>query len=156
MSRTKVATKSLLPENTGVAFDFSDGARLELVLSSLPAEIIHQLALHGAKQKVGDSYSGEPNPEAARALATKVVESLQKGEWGIAREGGSGGRISDLAQALSRVTGQAVEACIEKLAEMTKEAKKDLRNHPKVKTVLAQIALEKAEAQAAEAGDLVF
>ena len=155
MTKAKVATKSVLPEDAGVAFDFADGQRLELPFSVLSTEIIAKLAIHGAKQKVGDSYSGESDPAAARALATKVVEQLQKGEWGATREGG-GGRISDIAQALARITGQAVEACVAKLAEMDTKAKKDLRAHPKVKTALAQIALEKAEAQAAKAGDLAF
>ena len=147
MSKTKVATKSTLDDNAGVAIDFSDGTRLTCAFADLSPEIITNLAIHGAKQKIGDSYSGEQDPSAAFALASKVVEQLLAGKWSAVREGG-GGRISDLAQALSRVTGQEVATCVAKLAEMDKKAKQDLRNHDQVKVVLAEIALEKAKERA--------
>ena len=141
-----VATKKTLDADNGVLFSFTDGVDLTLEFASLSPEIIHQLALHGAKQKIGDSYSGEKDPAAARALATKTVERLQKGEWTTAREGG--GRISDIAEALSRVTGVPIAECVAKLADMDADAKRDLRKHAKVKLALASIALERAQAAA--------
>lgn len=132
-----------------VAFTFHDGAELICDPSTLSDEMKNQLILHGISQKVGDSYSGE-NAENCETIASKVWETLTKGEWST-RSGGGGPRISQLAEALARVTGQEVQECVGVLAEMDDDAKKDVRAHPDVKKAMAQIKLEKAQKDAESA-----
>lgn len=148
MARANIATKDIVADS--VTFTFSDGKQLVCMLPKLSPEIQTRLALHGIVGKVGDSYAGEKNVQAARALASSVWARLSEGDWTRASTGG-GGRISDLAQALSRVTGQPLDACVEKLAEMEKSDKTGLRKHVKIASALADITAERAAERAAVA-----
>lgn len=151
MARTAIAKKDVHEDMTGVTINFTDGTPLTVNLSDLPDEMLTHLALHGLSQKLGDSYSGEQDVAAARALATAVFDRLKEGNWKAVREGGGGGRISDLAQALANVTGQSLEDCVTKLADMEKDQKAGLRKHAKIKAELAKIAAERAQAAADKA-----
>ena len=143
-------------KETGVDFTFQDGTVLSAELSALNPEMINKLAVHGLSQKVGDSYSGE---EAAncQTIAEAVWKTLTEGEWSTRSGGGGGPRISQLAEALARVTGEEIQACVGTIAEMDDDGKKDLRAHPQIKATIAEIKLEKAQADAekaaASAGD---
>lgn len=148
----KIATKET--EGNSVRVAFTDGEVLEVSLGQLPEDIVKHLALHGLSQKLGDSYAGEKDVEVAKAKAKKVAERLQAGEWKAVREGSGGGRITDLAQALARVTGKELAECVSVITDMDKEQKKALRQHPQIKVALAEIAAEKAKAKAAEAGEV--
>jgi len=151
MARTKIADKSIADDLSGVSIGFVHGETLTVALDSLSEEIVRRLALHGLSQKLGDAYSGEDDPAAALACSKAVAERLAEGDWAKAREGGSGGRISDLSQALANVTGQPVEVCLEKLADMDKDQKSGLRKHPKIAAELARIAAERAAKKAEDA-----
>jgi len=153
MARTQIAKKETLEDMSGVNINFNDGESVQARLADFSDDIVVHLALHGLSQKLGDSYSGEQDITSARALASAVLDRLKEGNWKAVREGGGGGRISDLAQALSAVTGQPLEECVAKISEMEKDQKNGLRKHPKVKAELAKIAAERAEAAAAKAAD---
>ena len=153
MARAQIAKKEVHEDMSGVTIAFADGKPLTVNLADLPDEMVGHLALHGLSQKLGDSYSGEQDIASARALAAAVAERLREGNWKAVREGGGGGRISDLAQALSNVTGQPLEECVTKLADMEKDQKSGLRKHPKIKAELAKIAAERAATAAAKAED---
>lgn len=158
MARASIAKKVTAEDLSGVTIKFEDGQDLVANLADLPEDMLTHLALHGLSQKLGDSYSGEQDISTARALASNVLERLKEGNWAAVREGG-GGKISDLAHALSAVTGQPIEACTEKLAGMEKADKSGLRKHPKIKAELARIAAERAaeaEKKAEAAPDLDF
>lgn len=132
---------------TGVDFTFADGSVMSANLSELSEDMVTKLALHGLSQKVGDSYSGE-DAANCQTIAEKTFETLQKGEWSSRSGGGAGPRISQLAEALARVTGKEVQECVAKIAEMDDDQKKDLRAHPQIKATIAEIKLEKAQADA--------
>ena len=151
MARTAIAKKDVHEDMSGVTINFADGTPLTVLLADLPDEMVGHLALHGLSQKLGDSYSGEQDIASARALASAVADCLKEGNWKAVREGGGGGRISDLAQALANVTGQSLEDCVTKLADMEKDQKSGLRKHAKIKAELAKIAAERAEAAAKKA-----
>lgn len=148
----KIATKET--EGNSVRVAFTDGEVLEVSLDQLPEDIVRHLALHGLSQKLGDSYAGEKDVEVAKAKAKKVAERLQAGEWKAVREGSGGGRITDLAQALARVTGKELAECVSVITDMDKEQKKALRQHPQIQVALKEIAAERAKAKAAEAGEV--
>ena len=137
---------------SSVTFEFATGETVEVNPGEFPAEIQRQLMLHGVSQKLGDSYSGE-DADKCHSIFAGVLKNLQEGNW-TARSGGGGSpRISQLAEALSRATNQPVEACVEKLAAMDDETKKAVRNHAQVKAALAEIKLEKAQADAKAAAE---
>ena len=160
MAKNQIAKKDYSnPE--GVIFAFADGENVEVTSSQFPAEIIGRLVQYGIAQKLGDEYAGAEGPEEARTAMTSLIERLQAGEWKQAREGGGGARTTMLAEALSRVTGQDVSDCQEKIAGMEDDAVKALKGHPQVEVELSKIklerqqaALEKAQAKAAEEGEV--
>lgn len=135
-----------------VSFDFENGKVSVFDLSKVSPEILNRLALHGASQKIGDSYAGagdESDPVAyAEAAANDVIAQLYAGDWRVTATGGP--RVSDLAQAISQLSGQTVEAVTAGLNKATDEAKKKLRKQPKIAAQLAQIKATNAAARAAK------
>jgi len=148
MAERKVS-KTTREDNTGIDFEFYDGATLAAELDALPEDILTRLALHGLSQKVGDSYAGE-DAANCQTIAEKTLEALVKGEWST-RSGGGGPKISQLAEALARATGQEVAACVATIAEMDDDTKKSIKAHPQIKALIATIKLEKATADAEKA-----
>jgi len=125
----------------GVKFSFVDGTELVAMLEDIPAEIVSRLAIHGLSQKIGDSYAGDLSVEESRAVAEGVLQNLTSGLWGV--KVSRGGKI---VEALSRVTGKSLEACLEKWNGMDKDAQKAIRKHADIKRVLAEMEAEHADA----------
>lgn len=142
-------TKTVDVDAGSITFVFATGETETVDVTTLPAETQKQLMLHGASQKLGDSYSGE-DADKCHTIMMGVVKNLTEGTWS-ARSGGGGGspRISQLAEALSRAAGEPLDACVEKLSAMDDDVKKQVRAHPAVQAALAEIKLEKAQADAA-------
>jgi hypothetical protein len=139
---------------TGVIqFTGDDGTSHTLDINSLNSDMVFRLAVHGASQKVGDSYAGakaEENPVAfANQAIAETIKQLQDNLWRVGGGGGGGPRITDLANAYARAAGVSVEAAVEFLGGLTEEETKVLRKKPKVAAQLAAIAAEKAQARAA-------
>lgn len=143
--------KSINVEARTVSFDDEAGNVQTFELDKVSDEIRVRLALHGASQKVGDSYAGAGDSADPTAYANEAVKDtiaqLLAGEWRVG--GGGGPRVSDLAQALSRISGESVEAVTEKLSKAGDEEKKNLRKHPQVAAILAAIKAENAAKRAA-------
>lgn len=153
MAATK-ATKTDL--DNGVQIDFTSGDSIKATLDEFSEEIVKQLAIHGLKQKLGDSYAS-CDVEEAFDKCKGVYETLLSGDWSARTGGGGGPRVTQLAQALAEAAGVSLEEATAKIEEMDDERKKKVRNHPAVKVVLNRYALERAqkraeEAQAAAAG----
>ena len=138
----KIANKSV--SETGVTIDFIDGGKaLNCPLKALPKSIIHQLALHGLSQKVGDSYSGAESVEEARVLAEGVFENLKAGSWAV--RASRGGKF---VEALVRATDKEYGECLTAWNAMSKEEQKTLKAHPAIKKAIAEIDLERAKVAA--------
>jgi hypothetical protein len=149
----KKATKTI--DGNVVKLEFVDGTVVDFDLSSASDEIKTKLALHGASQKIGDSYAGAEDVETAIGAATRVRDDLIAGNWTAARAGGGGGvRTTLLAEALSRIASEqtgrevSVAEATEVIGEMSDEQKSALRKDSAVKAAIAAIKLEKAEAEA--------
>jgi len=142
--------------DTAVTFEFATGEVVEVSPKDFSGDIQKQLMLHGLSQKLGDSYSGE-DADKCHAIFTGVLANLNDGNWSARAGGGGAPRISQLADALARETGETVEKCVEVLAAMDDDKKKAVRSHPSIQVHLSQIKLEKAAADAeklkAELGD---
>lgn len=147
MAREKIASKTIVRENelpTNVVILFQDGRRVDVSLNDIPSHIQRELIAHGLSQKLGDSYAGaKGNTSAAFAECSSVAEALLKGEWN--RRGTGTGGI--LAEAIARLTQQALEEVQAVLADMDEETKKELMKRKDVKAMIAIIRAERAKAQ---------
>jgi len=129
-----------------IKFTFSDDTSETFNMSEVKPDMAVRLALHGAAQKIGDSYAGAAATEDPLAYAKQSVKEtiaqLYAGDWRVSG-GGGGPRVNELAIAISRAGGEPLEECIEFVGAMTDEDKKVWRKKPKVALALAQIAAEK-------------
>lgn len=141
-----------------VTFDFENGETTTFDLSKVSSEIVTRLALHGASQKIGDSYANTKKAvegtdiseqEYAYGEATATIAQLYAGDFNVRTAGV--GVVSDLAIAVAEVSGKTVNEVVGMLADATKEQKKALRAHPAIKAVLERIKLEKQTRRAAAA-----
>lgn len=161
-----VAKKDYNPEEKTAIFLFSDGTEIVWNVGAFPTKIQTDLMLHGAIQKGGDSYAGvKGDVKLAIENVRKLGAALLAGDWGPEREGG-GVRIGAIAEAIARIKGVTVDEARTALtaSEDASDAEKEalskkiatLRAHPQIKLVISQIALEKAQKEAAEAPELVL
>lgn len=144
----KIAKKTVTCDGvTGrVQFDFMDGTTQRYGLNDLSEEMVIRLAVHGLSQKLGDTYAGATSVKEAKGMVEELFTAMVNGDWTIKGERTGTGGI--LAEALSVVTGQPLEACAEKLREMEEEQTKALKKNPQIKAVIAEINLERAKAKA--------
>lgn len=119
-----------------------------------PNTMAGRLAIHGASQKIGDSYAGvakESDPLAmAKANVKDTIAQIYAGTWRVNSTGG-GPRVNDLAVAMARVTGEPLEGedgTVAYVAAMSDDDKKAMRKKPKIAAALAAIAAEKAAERA--------
>lgn len=140
-------------EGLVVTFSFGNGQIRSLDLATLSDEMRDNLAVHGALQKIGDSYASAGGDYAfAMAAADKVIENLQNELWGTARTTGEGKKASgELASALASLQGKDVAEVTLALEAATDEQKKALRAHPAVKAKVAELRAAKAAAALVEA-----
>ena len=133
----KVKTK------TGVSIVFQDakGTQLALDVAGLSEAMILELAIHGASQKVGDSYSGVKSITEAIASSKAVSDNLIKGIFNAG--GGSGSPL--LAEALARIKGFTVEDTVAQLALCSEEALDKLHTNARIKNMISVIKGERAQ-----------
>lgn len=142
----KIAEK--IKSAKGITFAFTGGHTLECPIAQLPEHIITQLAIHGLSQKIGDSYAGvKGDVNEAIANAESVWECLLGGSFNQ-KQTGTGGM---LAQAISDVMSIPLDVARTKLAEMDDKTKAKVKKHPDVKGRMAELQLERAQAESANA-----
>lgn len=75
-----------------------DGAKVTCNVENLNDDIIAKLAMHGLRQKISDAAAsakkqadedGGDVAEIASAMMQKVVDNLEKGDWGVERGEGA-------------------------------------------------------------------
>lgn len=138
-------------DETGVVkFAFGDGTTLEFDTKRCDDQTKLDLLCHGASQKIGDSFAGaKGNFAEGKTNAQAVIDQLYEGKWNADREGGVP-RLAELAEAIARIKGVAVEAAMKAVEAGTDEQRKAWRSNAKVKAVIAQVRAE-AAAKALEA-----
>ena len=142
-------------EGLVVSFKFGDGETLSLDLSALNEDMQQELMIHGALQKIGDSYASAGGDFAfGKAAASKVIANLQEGNWGSPRAAGEGKKsVGELATALAELQGKDVAEVATALEAATDEQRKAFRSHPAVKAKIAELRAKKAAEALAKAGD---
>ena len=144
VKKAKFCEKSA--EGTIVKFAFGNGKVLTLDLATLSEEIQTELMIHGALQKIGDSYASAGGDFAfGEAAASKVITNLEAGQWGTPRASGDGKKsVGELATALAEIQGVSVEDVSAALEAATEEQRKAFRAHPAIKAKIAEIRAKKA------------
>lgn len=126
--------------------NFANGKKLEFDLEKVNGETQRRLALHGASQKIGDSFAGvKGNFATGIGNAEKVISQLYAGEWEGEREGG-GPRLAELSAAIARIKNVPVEKAAAAVEKASKEQRDGWRSNAQVKAMVAQIRAEKAAA----------
>lgn len=142
--------------DTGVNyFNFGNGKTLEFDSNRCTDEIRKQLMLHGAAQKIGDSFAGaKGNFALGLESAQDVIDQLYGGVWKAGRgEGESRPRLAELAEAIARIKAVILERATAAVEKASDEQRKAWRLNAKVKAVIAQIRAEKAAKALEEAGE---
>lgn len=139
-----------------IVFTFDDESTQVFDLAQVNENVVRRATMHGFSQKIGDSYAGAANsgtdPVAyAKAAVADTIAQLYAGDWRASSAGSAGPRVTDLALAVSRVTGKDVQTVVELLDGLDDDGKKALKSKPKVKAMLALIAAEKATKRAEKA-----
>ena len=156
MARNKIASKEALVVNgrfEGAEFNFADGTKLTVELNDMSDSILARLTVHGLLQKIGDSYSGISNVKDAITAAEATINSLIKGDWST--RGEVGGMLLDAL--IEYFKGKQTEEEVRrKFQDMLPEDKAALKKHPKIKVIMARLALERADAAAEDADALTI
>lgn len=142
-------------EGTVVSFKFGNDTVVSVDLAELPEDIQQSLMVHGALQKIGDSYASAGGDYAfGIAAAEKVVENLKNGNWGTVRVGSGESKksVGELAIALAALKGVPVADVAASLEAASDEQRKALRAHPAVKAKIAELRAAKAAEALAKAG----
>jgi hypothetical protein len=147
---------------TTVEYFDQDGSALKRLLIRLDdyeEPMVRLLALHGLKQRLGDSSAGfkAVKDEAGWDIALdwakmnhlRVHEQQKEGTWTTRGEGTI--RVTLLHEAISRVYGESLEVVIAKLESMTKEERAALAKVAKIAQVITEVKAERALAKAERA-----
>lgn len=152
--KVKFAEKT--SEGTVLSFKFGNGSVVTIDLAELSEDMQQNLMVHGALQKIGDSYASAGGDFAfAIASAEKVIDNLRNDLWGSVRTGSGEGKKSsgELATALAILQIKDVAEVVAALETATDEQRKAVRSHPAVKAKIAELRAQKAAEALAKAGD---
>jgi hypothetical protein len=141
----KFAKKDWDPDTQEVFIEFGNGTKLALDCKQLNEEMRVSLMLHGAAQKIGDSYAGvKGNFAEGIENAKGVISQLLAGEW---TGGGDEGRprLAELAAAIARIKGTDPEKTLAAVEKASDDQRKAWRSNAQVKAVIAQQRAEKAQ-----------
>ncbi len=150
----EAAKAAFVPQPIGLKFVFEDESEISVDFDKISQDIKRRAMFHGFSQKIGDSYAGAAKAEGGALAFSKkqvadTIAQLYAGDWRAPSEGGPR-QPSDLAIAMSRVSGKTPEVCQAFVEGLTDEEKKVWRKKGKVAAQLAAIAAEKAQARAAK------
>jgi hypothetical protein len=144
-------TKSVvftLDKPANAAEDFV-AEKLAFDLSAVNEETLIRLALHGASQKIGDSYagakdSGEDPLAYTKSAIEETIKQLYEGKWAVTRTGSGAPRVSILVLAYAKVKGITPEESLEVVGALDEEEKKVLQQNKKIAAAIAGLRAEQA------------
>ena len=120
-------------------------------VADLTPEMVTRAILHGLNGKVGDS-AADPETDALASMQT-VWDNIKAGNWNVRGGGGGGPRVTVLAEALAQVTGQELDAVVDKLEGMSAEERREIpKKYAKVKGAMDAIKAARATEKAKASG----
>lgn len=145
--KAKFCTKS--EEGTTVSFTFGNGVVLSLDVATLEEEVQTELMLHGALQKIGDSYAGAAGDfDYAISNATRIINNLVNNVKKVAGAKSTTKRgSSELVEAIARLKSISIQDASAAVDALPDDQKKVLRGLDAVKSEIAKIRAERAQAR---------
>lgn len=129
-----------------IIFTFDDETQEVFDVANVDEKTRFQAMMHGFSQKIGDSYANAAkadNPLTfTKESARDTIAQMYAGDWRAARAAGEP-QVSDLAVALSRASGQSIEAAHEFVEGLTDDEKKVWRKKAKIASQLDLIRSER-------------
>lgn len=155
MSASKLS-KVVSIETACVTFTVAGVGEVSGCLNDFPQEIVHQLALHGLSQKVGDAAASKDiQGETALAVMQTVVDNLREGKWGKVRTAGTSKDAALYVEAVARLRKITVAEAAGLIDGLDEDQVKALRKVSAVQDMVALIKAERIKAKGtAEAGGL--
>lgn len=141
-SRMKVR-KEIISDHE-VRFDFSNGESLVFDLREVSPDTLRLLALHGAKQKIGDEGADADTTGQFVNAVKAMIDRLYSGT-AFDRQGGGGFQDTVLIEALVKVSGQSRDEVSATLKGMSAAEKLALRQIPEVANAISEIEAERAK-----------
>lgn len=140
-SRMK-SKKEVISDNE-VRFDYANGSSVIFDLRKVSPEVARLLAIHGAKQKIGDEGSDADTADEYEAVGRAMIDRLYAGT-GFDRQGGGGFQDTVLIEALVEVSGQSRDEVVATLKGMSADEKLALRQIAEVADAIARIEAKRA------------
>lgn len=133
-----------------VTLDFSNGETRQFVV---PDSLRDKFIAHGAEQKLGDATAGLKSVDEMVSAVDSLIARLAGGEWNVRRESAGGfSGAGVVVKALAKVKGKSiaevnawVEATITEKGCTRQALYANLRQHPALKPVIAELEAEAAE-----------
>lgn len=140
--KRKMIKESSFPESElpVIRLDFRNG---EVRSFSIPPELLHRFAAHGAEQKLGDETAGEQDVDDMVLAIDELITRLNKLEWSVKREGGGMAGTSVLIKALMEKSGKSLDQVKAFLSGKTPADKMALRNSAQLKPIVERLEAEK-------------
>lgn len=148
--RIKVCNIEIDDQTGEMQFIFTGGRDPLIVnISMFPQSVVNYAALRGITETTRDAFAGvKGDVDKARAIAKDRLDALIAGNWRSAREGSGEGQGALWIEAVARIKGWDLSTARTKLfADSVSDAqRKDIKDSPQVKKIVAEIRLEKAKA----------
>ena len=132
-----------------VRLDFINGTT---TLFTVPENLLHRFAAHGAEQKLGDAVAGMESIDDATLAVDALIDRLYQGEWHAERSKDEFAGLSDLVRALVEYSGKSPEVMKAFLKDKSVKEKAAMRNSEFLKPIIDRYVAERAAKQAAKAG----
>lgn len=130
--------------DTQIRFDYRNGQTLIFERTRCDTKVLMDLAMHGAKQKIGDEGSDEDTAESYFAKCAAMVDRLYAGT-AFERQGGGGFQDGILIEALVQVTGQSRDEVVATLKTCSPEERAALRTEPAIAVAIKRIEAERSK-----------
>ena len=134
-----------------VRLDFINGVT---TLFTVPENLLHRFAAHGAEQKLGDAVAGIESIDDAILAVDALIDRLYQGEWQAERSKDEFAGLSDLVRALVEYSGKSPEVMKAFLKDKSVKEKAAMRNSEFLKPIIDRYVAERAAKQAAKAGNV--
>lgn len=146
MASPKIYTSELDLDARTLTFNFAHGETLVATLEDVKP-VLTQVALHGLKQKLADSFANNDGPEEAHNKASELYSRLKAGDWTYRRPAGEASHTLTV-EAISRLKSLDPAAVKATWDELPDDTKSSIKKDPEVKAMIATIKAERAQKRA--------
>lgn len=154
-TKSQIADRELITNEAGEVigwkFTFANGNIFEADVTQLSEVMQFRNAVHGAGQKLGDTYAGAKTKgwsvDDCEAAVRELWQAMLDGKYTVSRA--AGGKLLEAFIRVAKASGSTEEEARALFATYDDDTKAELRKVPQIKAAIAEIDAERA-AKAAE------